>query len=228
MPKPRHRRPPANRANEARLYVPPLCTEDIRTLYADDDILVVVKPAGLLSVPGIVNKDCLVTRVQADYPGARIVHRLDLDTSGIMVLARTQHAVADINRQFRERSIDKRYEAIVYGELTGDGSINLALSPDPDNRPKQRIDLDGKDALTRFEVLEPGATSRVVLLPTTGRSHQLRVHLAAIDHPILGCDLYAHAEALAMSDRLQLHATGLTIDHPGSGERTAFSDPVPF
>lgn len=205
-------------------YLVPHSRETIRVLHADEDLLLVRKPHLLLSVPGRhpLNRDCLISRLQADYPTATIVHRLDLDTSGIMVVPLNRAAHSHISRQFQERTVEKSYHAIVYGEVAEDaGEIDLPIAADWENRPRQMICAErGKQALTRFEVLERLVDrTRVLLQPVTGRSHQLRIHLAQIGHPILGCDMYAHERALALSDRLLLHATSLAFTHPGTGER---------
>jgi len=212
-------------------HIPPPCLEKEEVLYADDHIVVAVKPAGLLSVPGRVVKDCLVNRLIYDYANIGVVHRLDLDTSGVMVLAVSKLARSDLSRQFRERTVHKVYQALVYGELShASGEIDLPLSPDPLNRPKQVVDHEsGKQAFTRYRRLSGNASqSRIELIPLTGRSHQLRLHLASIGHPILGCDLYAHPEAFAMSDRLMLHACQLEFAHPQSGEQLTFTSTTPF
>ncbi|MFT5014314.1 MAG: tRNA pseudouridine32 synthase/23S rRNA pseudouridine746 synthase [Patiriisocius sp.] len=211
-------------------HVPPPCDEPIDIVYVDDHVLVVSKPSGLLSVPGRFVKDCVLNRLIFDYPDSRIVHRLDLDTSGLLVLAQSKLATSELNRQFRERTIEKAYEAIVAGLVEqSEGEINLPIAPDPDNRPRQLIDDAGKAALTKFTVIaRDHEDSRVALFPVTGRSHQLRIHMAAIGHPILGCDLYATPVALAASPRLLLHAAKLTIHHPKSGQPLTFESPVPF
>ena len=233
-------------------YIPPPCNEAVQTLYVDQDIIVVVKPAGLLSVPGRLLKDCVVNRLIYDYPEVVVVHRLDLDTSGLLVLALSRLARSELNRQFRERRVKKQYIALVYGAMHQDrGQIDLPIAPDPDNRPRQKIDFaTGKQSLTEYEVLARDvpipingvnavnaansvtniATSntRLLLKPVTGRSHQLRIHLASIGFPILGCDLYAHATALNAVERLCLHASQLEFDHPATGEQLVFNAPVPY
>lgn len=214
-------------------HVPPPCYEAVDTLFVDTDIVVISKPSGLLSVPGRFVKDCVQKRLLDQYTDIMVVHRLDLDTSGLMVFARTKRAVSDLNRQFRERLVKKTYIADVYGVLKEDkGSITLPIAPDPINRPRQVIDFEkGKSALTNYICIERSATSdrtRVELVPVTGRSHQLRIHLASIDHPILGCDLYAHEAALGASDRLLLHAKTLEFDHPLTAERLQFTTELPF
>ena len=180
------------------------------------------KPDLLLSIPGRhpLNKDSLISRLQVDYPSATIVHRLDLDTSGIMVIPLDKPTHAHISRQFQRRQVEKTYHAIVYGQVARDeGEIDLPIACDWDNRPRQKIcPVNGKSALTRYRVLErSGDRSRLLLSPVTGRSHQLRIHLRELGHPILGCDMYAHQEALRMARRLMLHATTLAFEHPATG-----------
>lgn len=210
-------------ADEQPPYLVPHSQEPIQLLHADEDLLLVRKPHLLLSVPGRhpLNRDCLISRLQADYPTATAVHRLDLDTSGIMVIPLNRQTHSHISRQFQERAVDKSYHAIVYGEVRDNtGEIDLPIAADWENRPRQMISRErGKAALTRYSVLEHmGDRTRLLLRPVTGRSHQLRIHLAEIGHPILGCDMYAHERALAMSQRLMLHATTLAFTHPGTGE----------
>ncbi len=204
-------------------YIVPHSEEEIVILHEDDDLLLVRKPHLLLSVPGRhpLNHDCLISRLQRDYPGASIVHRLDLDTSGIMVIPLNKACHGHISRQFQQRRVEKSYEAVVWGEVVQDsGEIDLPIATDWPNRPLQMICHErGKAALTRYEVMARLAgRTRLLLKPVTGRSHQLRIHLRELGHPILGCDMYAHPQALAMSDRLLLHATRLAFEHPASGE----------
>jgi tRNA pseudouridine32 synthase/23S rRNA pseudouridine746 synthase len=214
-------------------YLVPHSQEEIRILHEDDDLLLVRKPDLLLSIPGRhpLNKDCLVTRLQQRYPSASIVHRLDLDTSGIMVIPLNKPAHAHISRQFQERRVEKSYHAIVYGLLAEDcGEIDLPIASDWANRPRQMICHErGRSALTRFEVLERGVDrTRVLLKPVTGRSHQLRIHMRELGHPILGCDMYAHPQALAMASRLMLHASTLAFEHPRTGQWLAGECPPDF
>ena len=215
-------------------YIVKPCTEDVEILFTDDDLLLVNKPAGLLSVPGRhpANKDCLVTRVQRQYADARIVHRLDMDTSGIMVLALNADSHRALSRLFAERKIIKEYEANVYGTVIDDHRlIDLPLLCDWPNRPRQKVDFHhGKNAQTWVERVSQhrDGWTRVLLKPVTGRSHQLRVHLAEIGHPILGCEFYAHQRAVSMADRLQLHATKLEFCHPNSGETMLGISNCPF
>lgn len=218
---------------EAPPYLVPHSREAIRVLHRDDDLLLVRKPHLLLSVPGRhpLNRDSLIGRLQARFPAARIVHRLDLDTSGIMVVPLNRAAHARLSRQFQNRQVEKVYEAVVYGVLEADaGEIDLPIACDWANRPRQVICRErGRAALTRFEVLERHADrTRLRLRPVTGRSHQLRIHLREIGHPILGCDLYAHPRALAMADRLLLHATRLAFEHPTDGRWLEGSCPADF
>lgn len=187
----------------------------------------------LLSVPGRGEdkQDSVVTRMSSWFPGIREVHRLDWETSGLMMLARTSEAHSELSRQFREREIKKGYLAVVDGELgESEGEIALPLRCDWPNRPRQMVDPEqGKPSLTRWcRLSREEGYSRVALTPITGRSHQLRVHLMAIGHPILGDRLYANEKALAMSERLLLHATHLAFSHPTTGEWVSLESPAPF
>jgi tRNA pseudouridine32 synthase/23S rRNA pseudouridine746 synthase len=207
----------------AQPYLVPHSQEEIRILHQDDDLLLVRKPDLLLSIPGRhpLNKDCLITRLQQRYPSASIVHRLDLDTSGIMVIPLNKPTHVHISRQFQLRQVEKSYHAIVYGVIQRDrGEIDLPIATDWADRPRQKICRErGRSALTRYEVLgREENRSRVLLKPVTGRTHQLRIHMRELGHPILGCDMYAHPEALAMASRLMLHASKLAFEHPGTGE----------
>jgi len=204
-------------------YLVPHSKEEITILYQDSDLLLVRKPDLLLSIPGRhpLNKDCLITRLQQNYPTASIVHRLDLDTSGIMVIPLNKPTHAHISRQFQQREVHKSYHAIVYGLVGPDsGEVNLPIASDWERRPRQMIcHQRGKSALTHFEVMERKKDrTRVLLKPVTGRSHQLRIHMRELGHPILGCDMYAHETALDMASRLMLHATTLEFTHPTTGQ----------
>lgn len=186
----------------------------MRVLHADDRLVVIAKPAGLLSVPGRSEPDCASARVQALYPDALIVHRLDQATSGLLLFARGSAAQRELSAAFAERRVGKAYVAIVAGRLEGQGLIDLPLGADWPNRPRQQVDLErGKPSQTRWRVLahESGHT-RVALEPLTGRSHQLRVHLAHLGHAILGDALYAPPAIAAASLRLLLHASELRVD----------------
>jgi len=202
-------------------------------LYHDDYIVALDKPSGLLSVKGIGPSkiDCLALRAASAIEGARIVHRLDMDTSGVIVLARDAETHRELSRQFQDREVEKEYVAVVGGSLKEDsGDIDIPIRKDMDNPPKQCVDYDqGKSSQTAWSVLQrkPDCT-RVLLAPKTGRSHQLRVHLKEIGHPILGDNLYAPPELLAMAGRLQLHAQKLVVTHPASKERITFYSSCPF
>ena len=191
-------------------------------IYQDDSLLILNKSAGLLAVPGrgVDKHDCLATRVQAEFRDALVVHRLDMATSGLMLFARGTEMQSRLSAMFREREIAKSYVAIVAGKLANEsGEINLPLSADWPNRPKQQVNLAaGKPSLTRYRLLaydEKSHTSRVALEPITGRTHQLRVHLVAIHHPILGDALYGDPTT---APRLLLHACELRFVHPINGE----------
>lgn len=208
---------------ESPPYLVPHSTEEITILHQDKDLLLVRKPDLLLSIPGRhpLNKDCLISRLQQRYPTASIVHRLDLDTSGIMVIPLNKPTHAHISRQFQQREVKKSYHAVVFGVVEQDvGEVSLPIAVDWENRPRQMICHErGKSALTRYEVLdrEPDRT-RILLKPVTGRSHQLRIHMRELGHPILGCDMYAHEQALGMAERLMLHASTLEFQHPSTGD----------
>ena len=204
-------------------YLVPHSQEEIAILYEDSDLLLVRKPDLLLSIPGRhpLNRDCLISRLRATYPSASIVHRLDLDTSGIMVIPLNKATHAHISRQFQQRQVQKSYHAIVFGVVAADtGEIDLPIAPDWNDRPRQMICQErGKSALTRYQVLQRATDrSRLLLQPVSGRSHQLRIHLRELGHPILGCDMYAHETALHMAERLLLHATTLAFEHPTTGQ----------
>ena len=218
----------------SRPYVAPP-DSGLDLLHIDDALLVVNKPSGLLSVPGrgVGKDDCLVSRVQAVYPEVLSVHRLDMETSGLMVLARSKEMHRALSILFQNREVEKRYVAVVDGELEkASGEIDLPLITDWPNRPLQKVDHEtGKPSLTRYRGLnhDPGSNStRLELEPHTGRSHQLRVHLMSLGHPILGDLLYASPALQAKSTRLLLHADFLSFMHPLSGERLAFSCLAPF
>ncbi len=208
------------------LAVLPHCEEELVILQRDPDFLLVNKPTRLLSVPGRhpQNRDSVIARLLPEFPNAAIVHRLDFDTSGIMVVPLNKVALSNISKQFQARTTHKTYTAVVNGLVKEDsGVIDLPIAPDMENRPKYKICAEtGRQSVTEFTVVsrnENAQTSRVLLHPITGRSHQLRLHMLAIDHPILGCEFYADEIALKKSPRLLLHATELAFDHPVTGER---------
>lgn len=210
----------------------------VEPVYADATLLVLDKPSGLLAVPGrgADKQDCLATRVQAHYPDALIVHRLDMATSGLMVMARGPAVQRALSQAFAARAVRKRYIAVVAGRLDAPpqdwGEIDLPIIVDWPNRPLRMVDHAlGKPSLTRWRVLghdETGSRTRVELEPVTGRSHQLRVHLRELGYPILGDTLYAPPEVQALSGRLLLHACLLGFDHPVTGEGLAFESLAPF
>ncbi|WP_330893066.1 pseudouridine synthase [Ramlibacter alkalitolerans] len=212
--------------------IPPL-SEGL--VYVDEHLLVLDKPAGLLAVPGRGEdkQDCLAARAQRLWPDALVVHRLDMATSGLFLMGRGLHVQRVLSRAFAERRVDKRYEAVVAGRvgaLHEEGVIDLPLAADWPNRPLQKIDREqGRPSTTHWRVtgLEEDST-RLALAPVTGRTHQLRVHLLAIGHPILGDALYAPPPVRSRAPRLLLHASALRLAHPAGGEALAFDSPAPF
>jgi tRNA pseudouridine32 synthase/23S rRNA pseudouridine746 synthase len=224
-------------ANPNFIYVPPM-SPYLDIIYRDRDMVVLNKASGILSVPGRLpeHQDCLQHRVQRILPSASIVHRLDMATSGLIVMALNKSTHVSISRQFEQRQIKKCYIARVLGLVELDeGSIDLPLICDWPNRPKQKVDFEnGKQSLTHYKVLsrqdssDEAASSLVELTPITGRSHQLRVHMLSLGHPILGDKLYAPVTALKMRNRLQLHALTLSLLHPGSGKTLNFHAPCIF
>lgn len=215
----------------APVYHPPL-DPYVSLLHRDADFLVFDKPSGLLSVPGRhpALSDSLLTRVQRDYPRALIVHRLDKDTSGVVLMSRNRKAHAYVAAQFEARTTKKSYVAEVWGKVAeAEGMIDLPLAIDPDNKPRHRVDFDhGKPAQTRWQVIGHGEnTTRLRLFPLTGRTHQLRVHMKALGHVIVGDEFYADGAALSAAPRLLLHAESLIFRHP-DGTDVSFSAPVPF
>lgn len=202
-------------------------------LHVDDALIVVEKPPWLLSVPGRLIADCLAARVQARWPDALVVHRLDMGTSGLMLFARGLEAQRALSLAFEKRRVAKRYVAVVDGvPAEAAGSVDVPLIVDWPNRPRQIVDPErGKPALTHWRRVAVDVAlgrSRMELEPVTGRSHQLRVHLAHLGHPILGDELYAPPAVHAASPRLLLHAARIEFAHPTSGERVAFESPPPF
>ena len=204
-------------------------------VHDDATCIVVVKPAGLLSVPGRGEhlQDCVAARVQSMFGDALVVHRLDMATSGLMLFARGAAAQRRLSIAFAAREVHKRYVAIVDGLVErSSGAIDLPLMADWPNRPKQKWDREhGKPSLTRYRVLardETARTTRLELEPVTGRAHQLRVHLLGIGHPILGDALYATPERQPRATRLLLHASALRFVHPASGAPMAFESAAPF
>ncbi len=228
------RKPPAE-----FIYNPPEDPLDI--LFQDNDILVLNKPSGLLTVPGRKpeHADSLQNRAQETYPQARIVHRLDEPTSGVIIMAMNASSHRNIGLQFERRKTQKEYIARVWGHVDdNEGQVDLPLRCDWPNRPLQMVDHEqGRNALTKWKVLKRESVcvkgkeypiTRLVLYPHTGRSHQLRVHMMEQDHPILGDEFYAHDQALACAERLQLHAHKLMIYHPKNGNKIWFEAPCLF
>lgn len=221
---------PEARGLRPLIYAPPAGAP--RVLHADAWLVAVEKPAGLLTVPGRGEgmADCLAARVAEAFADARVVHRLDLDTSGVCVLARGAAAQRHLGLQFERRRVVKRYVAVVAGGPEGEaGRIDAPLAADWPRRPRQRIDPAGRAAVTDWSVTarEDGRT-RLALAPRTGRSHQLRVHCAASGWPILGDPIYADEAAFRAAPRMLLHAETLTIRHPEDGRETTFAAPAPF
>ena len=211
-------------------YRPP--SDPLEILFEDHQIVVVNKPEGLLSVPGRGDHlaDCLISRVQEVFPTALLVHRLDRDTSGVIVFGLTPHAQRNLSMQFEKRSTKKTYVARVAGTIEQKmGTIDLPLIVDWENRPRQMVCHDtGRPAITDWRVVKADETeTRVRLMPKTGRSHQLRVHMLALGHPILGDPLYATG-ADADYDRMMLHSQELRVSHPESGKGLTFRAPANF
>ena len=210
-------------------------TAPVAWVHVDATCIVVNKPSGLLSVPGRGEhlQDCMAARVQARYADALVVHRLDMATSGLLLFARGAPAQRQLSEGFAKREVHKRYVAVVHGTVArATGEIDLPLLTDWPNRPRQHVDpVHGKPSLTRYAVLGHGEahnTTRLALTPVTGRSHQLRVHLQALGHPILGDMLYAPSDVQAQATRLLLHANALGFAHPVSGAWIQLESPVPF
>ncbi len=211
-------------------YDPPMTPLVI--LHQDDQIMVLNKPSGLLSVPGKLEgrRDCLELRLRAAYPETLLVHRLDCDTSGVMIFARSKAAQGFLGQEFENRRAKKTYVARLWGRLMPEaGRVDLPLCTDWPNRPRQHVDHEnGRAAQTDWQVLGyEGETTRVRLHPLTGRSHQLRVHMLELGHAILGDPIYATGAALAFP-RLMLHAESLTLHHPATKDLVTFSAPCPF
>jgi tRNA pseudouridine32 synthase/23S rRNA pseudouridine746 synthase len=210
-------------------YVP----HEIPVIYHDDYMVVLDKPSGLLSVKGIGPDkiDCLAVRVASAIEGARIVHRLDMDTSGVILMARDADTHRELSRQFQDREVKKTYIAIVAGAVEGDsGLIDIPIRKDFDNPPRQCVDYEqGKSSQTPWKVLEREEDrTRLELKPVTGRSHQLRIHLRELGHPILGDDLYAPINLQQLAPRLLLHALDLTVTHPATCKPIQFYAKCPF
>lgn len=225
---------PTPGAHQLLDYQPPP-DEGLQVVFADDHLVVVDKPGGLLSVPGRGERmaDCLSARVQQVFPDALVVHRLDMETSGLVVMARGADMQRQMSGLFMNRQVDKRYVAVVKGLMTqAQGEIDLPLISDWPRRPRQKVDAgQGKPSLTRYQVLALDAglgQTRVALEPVTGRSHQLRVHLMAIGHTIMGDPLYGPGDVHAGAVGLMLHACGLRFIHPATGQALSLRSGAPF
>jgi tRNA pseudouridine32 synthase/23S rRNA pseudouridine746 synthase len=215
-------------------YQPPP-HEGLRILHLSKQMIVLDKPEGLLTVPGRGDDraDCLLSRVQLEFPDAIIVHRLDLATSGIVVMGRGPKYQRELSILFQDRKVEKRYQALVEGLMEQDeGLVDLPMIVDWPNRPKQKVDFElGRPSQTRYRVLardEEKNITRVELEPITGRSHQLRVHMDSLDHPILGDDLYGTPVSQSKASRLMLHACRLMLIHPATGKPLDIQSDVPF
>ena len=217
----------------ALLHYQPPTNPYLKIIHRDNALVVVDKPAGLLSVPGklLEHRDSVYTRLARIFPDIKLVHRLDMATSGVMVFALGKAAQSHLSRQFQQRTPKKTYLAKVWGALPADnGCIDLPLSCDWPNRPKQQVDFfNGKPSQTFYRVLKRQAQGCTVKLsPHTGRSHQLRVHMLALNCPILGDKFYAHSAAFDAAERLLLHAFELRITHPQTDQALTFTSPCPF
>ncbi|MFT5084317.1 MAG: tRNA pseudouridine32 synthase/23S rRNA pseudouridine746 synthase [Lentisphaeria bacterium] len=216
-------------------FIAPLCKEDIKILYEDNAILLLEKPTKLLSLSGRnpLNRDSVHWRLVQSHPTARLIHRLDFGTSGLMLVALNKEVSAVLNRQFSERKVSKTYTAILAGHLEClSGEISIPLAKDAENFPFQKVcGRSGKMAVSAYETIEQyddPCTSRVIFRPLTGRTHQLRIHSREIGHPILGCDLYGNASSGAMASRLMLHACSLEFTHPLKNTPFKLDSCVPF
>ncbi len=218
---------------QADPFIVPLCHEDIDIIYQDEHLLVINKPSGLLSLSGKhpLNLDSVHYRLVQDFPSATLLHRLDFGTSGLMIVALNKQVNGQLTKQFQNQLVDKTYIAILFGHVKDEeGLIDLPLAKD--DFPLQKVCTSmGKKAQSYYRVLEriqSPITTRIMFKPLTGRTHQLRVHSSAIDHPILGCDLYAVDEAFFMAKRLMLHASEITFEHPVTFEKMTISSACPF
>lgn len=216
-------------------FIVPPCLEDIEIVFEDPDFIVINKPTKLLSLSGKnpLNKDSVHHRIVKQYPSATLIHRLDFGTSGLMLLALNKQTNKQLCEQFAQRTVAKRYEAILDGNLVEQrGEIDFPLIKDVDAFPLQKICQNtGKPALSRYQVLNYDAksdTSHVEFEPVTGRTHQLRLHSMAIGHPIIGCDLYDLNDSYSKGQRLMLHSTSLTFSHPKSGKAMCFESAPRF
>ena len=213
-------------------YQPPAGLPPV--IYQDDYYIAINKPSGLLSNPGRAphTHDCALTRLQAAFKEIYLIHRLDCDTSGVLIFAKQKKAEGALKKQLQERKVQKTYNALVWGvPKNKNGTVDLALAANPDDIPLQKACTQGKEAITHYTVLESNTEQNIALLelrPLTGRTHQLRVHLDAIDHPILGDPFYGHNAAKSQKDRLCLHATTLCFNHPFTQKKITIETPTSF
>lgn len=218
--------------NDSFVYMPP--QQPLCILYEDADLVVIEKPAGLLSVPGRLpeHRDSAYLRVLKKYPHAKITHRLDMATSGILMFAKHRDAEVAVSKMFQARTVKKNYIALVQAKLLGEGSVDVPLITDWENRPRQIVHFElGKAAKTLYQALaydESADITRVLLTPITGRSHQLRVHMQYIGHPITGDKLYHPEPAQSPLKRMALHASYLAFQQPLSGESVEIKAQIPF
>lgn len=222
-------------SSKADTFIAPPCHAEIEILFQDEHLLLINKPSGLLSLSGKnpLNKDSVHFRLVQDFPTATLLHRLDFGTSGIMIVALNKTVNAEIGKQFQLGLVDKSYTAVLYGHLMEDsGLIECPIAKDSDNFPRQKICHEtGKKAVTQYQVierLENPRRTRVLFVPITGRTHQLRIHSRELGHPILGCDLYNNTESFFMAERLLLHATSVEFTHPVTQEKIQGICPCPF
>lgn len=220
---------------QADPFIVPPCFDDVTILFEDEHLLLINKPSGLLSLSGKhpLNKDSVHARLVQRFPSARLLHRLDFGTSGVMIVALNKVATTHISKQFQAGVINKNYTAVLHGQVPCDnGVIDLPITKNKERFPLQMIcHTTGKAALTEYTVIERNReadTTRVAFKPLTGRTHQLRIHSRELGHPILGCDLYAFDDAFFMAQRLMLHATHIEFLHPVSGKSVHGISACPF
>jgi len=216
-------------------FIAPLCNAEIEILFQDEHLLLINKPSGLLSLSGKnpENKDSVHFRLVQDFPTATLLHRLDFGTSGIMIVALSKSVNAHIGKQFQQGEVNKTYTAMLHGHLAdNNGFIDFPITKDLENFPLQKICYEaGKNAVTQYQViehLENPPRTRVLFVPLTGRTHQLRIHSCEYGYPILGCDLYKNEKSFAMAKRLLLHAISIEFVHPATQEKIQGMCPCPF
>lgn len=218
--------------NNDFIYTPP--QEPLEIIYEDEDLVVVNKPAGLLSVMGRLpeHQDSAYLRILETFPTAKVTHRLDMATSGLLMFSKHRDAEVAVSKMFQARTVKKYYVALVQGQIQAEGSVEVPLITDWENRPRQMVHFElGKQAKTIFQLMEYDAEtdqSRVRLEPVTGRSHQLRVHMMHIGHPIMGDKLYHPDPARFHLKRMALHAAYLAFQHPFHTEDIVIKSIIPF